>query len=223
MLRQICIFIFSLSLGLNSVVAQKAAPPDTAKSFSLKPTAVRFGVDLNPWISGISNGDKTLYNVHLRIEANRWGLLLDGNHSETGVQDSTTYAHNGNYLRLGVVYNLLKNDTQGNLFYLGLGYGRSWFSESFSGQVQDPVYGTIEINREANDLRGGWLEAGVGIQARIWKQLFAGYELRLKFAPHFTDDDLVQLYQVPGYGRASDKSQVGFSYYLLYRIPLSKQ
>jgi hypothetical protein len=198
--------------------ALKADTVDAKEPFRI--TALRVGIDLNPWIQNFTNKEKKLLNLHTRVEAGDWGLLLDINRSETGVQDSTTYTHAGNYVRLGVVRNLLKKDDQGNLLYLGAGYGRSWFSEAYSANVVDPIYGNTSISQSQNNLRGGWLEAMFGIQARIWQQLFAGYELRLKFAPHFTDNDVAQLYQVPGYGRASDNSQVGFSYYLLYRIPL---
>ncbi|EMR01443.1 DUF6048 family protein [Cesiribacter andamanensis] len=191
---------------------------------------LRLGLDVVPWISGLASPERTLYNLHMRLDAGRgdrlqYGASLNWLRSEAVLSSAiTTYQHSGQSLSLGLYLNVIPTDPDHNLVTIGLGYGRSWFDETLSGVVEDPrgIYGDSEVNRSSTGLRSGWFSLSGGMQARIWKQLYTGYNLSLKLLPHFSEEEQLQIYEVPGYGRASAASSFEFSYYLLYRIPFSR-
>lgn len=213
----------------DTVIERMKTPETSPLSQPFRLTAIRFGIDLNPWVQSIASSERDLYNVHLRLDANsgstlRYGALLDFTKSEARLEgDSATYNNSGTAARVGLYLNVIPIDPDYNLVTIGLGYGRSWFDESLSGVVEDKLYGSFPISRSSTGLRAGWVEIRGGMQARLWKQLYAGYDLQLKLFPHFKDQEQVQLYEIPGFGRANQKSAFAFSYYLLYRIPFSKK
>ncbi len=212
----------------DTVIQEVPAPVDTLVKEPFRINGLRFGVDLKPWIQTIASSERAAYNVHLRLEGGpgeliRYGALLDFTQSETNLgddDDSTTYFNKGTVARLGVYMNIIPDDLEQNLVTIGVGYGRSWFDESLKGYVDDDIYGFFPINRSSTGLGGGWVELTAGMQARVWKGFFVGYEFQLKLLPHFRDRDQVQIYEIPGFGKASQKSALGFSYFLLYRLPL---
>ncbi|MBW3545556.1 MAG: hypothetical protein KY428_08180 [Bacteroidetes bacterium] len=212
----------------DTVIRETKAAVDTTGKEPLRLQGLRLGIDLKPWIQTLASSERDAYNVHLRLDAGagdliRYGALLDITRLETNLQgDSTTYYNKGTAARLGVYLNVIPEDEDQNLVHIGISYGRSWFDESLSGYVKDKDYGDFPINRSSTSLQGGWLELSGGMQARVWKQFYLGYELQLKLFPHFKDNEQVQIYEIPGFGRASRKSAVGFSYFLLYRIPFAK-
>lgn len=207
-------------------VNQQVNTPDTSLAAGpIRLQGLRFGIDLKPWIQSIASSDRSFYNAHLRLDAGpgtsiRYGAMLDFTHSEANLQgDSATYFNKGNAARLGLYLNIIPDDQDFNLVTVGIGYGRSWFNESLSGLVDDSDYGSFPVYRSSIGLGAGWIEITGGMQARIWKQLYVGYNLQLRLLPHFKDRDLLQIYEIPGFGKASRKSSFGFSYFLLYRIP----
>ena len=215
--------------GADTVIHQMVIPVDTVKNLPFRINGLRVGVDLQPWIRSISNGDRDLYNFHMRLDAGpgdqvRYGALLDLTSYQANLSgDSATYYHKGTAARLGLYYNVLPGDPEYNLVTVGIGYGRSWFDESLSGIVDDEgFYGPFAISRTSTGLRAGWFELSGGMQARVWQQLFVGYNLTLKLLPHYRDDEQVQIYEIPGFGKASEKSAFSFNYYLLYRFSFGK-
>lgn len=221
----------------DTTIERMITPETSPASQPLRISGIRFGVDLKPWLQGLASSKRNLYNFHLRLDVNsgktlRYGALLDITHSDTKLvgDDDTyetpfqnTYESKGLATKLGLYLNVIPHDPDRNLVTIGLAYGRSWFDESLSGRVEDDVYGAFPVVREAKGLRAGWVEIFGGMQARIWKNLYAGYNLQLRLFPHFDDTDLVEVYEIPGFGRASEKSSFGFSYFLLYRIPFGKR
>ena len=215
----------------DTVLQDTPPPPDTIVLTPLRINGIRFGVDLKPWVHGIASSERNFYNAHLRVDVGRgplvqYGAFLDLTHAETTLssesKDSTdiSYFHKGNSARLGIYLNVIPADPEHNLVTVGIGYGRSWFNERLSGIVEpDPQYGSSFIESNSFGLSAGWLELSGGMQARVWKQFFVGYSLSLKFFPHFKDRDQVRIYEIPGFGRANQRTSLGFSYYLLYRIP----
>lgn len=220
--------LLGLAQTSPDTVIQGALPPvptDTVVARDFGVNALRFGVDIKPWIHGIASRERNFYNAHIRFDLGprnmvRYGISLDLTHSTANLRgDSTTYFNNGKAASVGFYLNVIPDDQDHNLVTIGLGYGRSWFDESLSGYVQDNDYGFFLIERESTALRAGWVELNGGMQARVWKQLYVGYNLQLRILPHFNRREQVQIYEIPGFGKASQKSAFGFSYYMLYRIP----
>lgn len=215
----------------DTVIYQAPAPPDTVVAGSFGINAMRIGVDLKPWIQGIASRERSFRNLHLRLDLGprnliTYGVSLDVTNSRadlSGGGGSTTYFNKGSAARIGFYFNVIPDDQEKNLVTVGIGYGRSWFEESLKGFVQDDDYGFFEIERASTGLHAGWVELNGGMQARVWKQLYVGYNLQLRILPHFDDSDQVQIYEIPGFGKASQKSSFGFSYYMLYRIPFREE
>lgn len=213
----------------DTVIQSLDTPETSPVSQSLRISGIRFGIDLQPWIRGLASQERTLYNAHLRVDVNqgnslRFGMLLDYTDSRALLEgDSATYRNDGSTARIGAYLNVLPLDPDYNMVTIGLAYGRSWFNEGLEGVVSDRLYNDFNVSRSSTGLSAGWVEVVAGMQARIWKQFYAGYNLQLRLFPHFENSDQLQIYEIPGFGRASEKSSFGFSYYLLYRIPFGKR
>lgn len=185
------------------------------------PTAYRAGVDI------ISLGNNFLSPLYNNLEINndfQYGkrfITIDiGTANRTLNSDDFFYRYNGNFFRLGIDHNFIHDDPDGNVIFIGARYGRAFFNDEMHVTIADTLFGDPQGYRFSNEnLRARWLEANAGMKIRVWGNLFLGYTLRLKFANKIKGEIDHYAYEVPGYGKGSKSSMLGFSYHLLYRFP----
>lgn len=188
------------------------------------PTGVRVGTDLislvrtpiddtfNGWEF---NADVDFYRYYLAIEYGRW----ERNFVSEG---QAIYSNGGNYWRIGADVNFLKKDPDRNMFFLGLRYARSKFTENMAVTSEDPVWGTHSDVIRNQNVPAGWFELTTGLRVKVWRIFWLGYTARLKFALSTGDTPVMLPSDVPGYGRADKESYWGFNYQLFVRIPVRK-
>lgn len=210
-----------------TVFAQKA---DTAKHVTdtvrnkFIPTGVRVGIDL------ISLG-KTQYvksfsgwEVNAEVDFYRYYLALEyGSWARTYFPDNGKYTNDGNYFRAGVDVNFLKKDPDKNTFFIGFRSGHATFSETFSIDINDPLWGLSQSNYANTNVRARWFELTTGLRVKIWKVIGMGYTARFKFGLKTKNDFAMLPSDVPGYGRTDKENTWGFNYILFVRIPVQKQ
>lgn len=125
-----------------------------------------------------------------------------GNCSREAREQSTTFATNAPYYRIGADYCLTKK-RNGNRLLAGLRYGFSRFNYDYANpDFSDPVWGT-PMPLDFTGLKGKmqWLEFCVGVETKLWQFIRLGWTLRYKarlaksFSEHGTP------WYVPGFGK----------------------
>lgn len=217
-------------MSIGSVLGQKQdsvkkKPLDTLGMKKFIPTGVRFGTDAISIVKSSYdktftgwevNADVDFYRYYLAVDYGSWGRTFNT------PNDSVHYKNDGKYWRTGIDVNFLTKDPEKNMFYFGLRYGHSTFSENMQLLVYDPSWGASNQNYNYTGLTAHWFELTTGLKVKMWKFFWMGYTARYKFGLQ-TDKSLDMIASdVPGYGRADKQSYWGFNYQLFFRIPITK-
>lgn len=202
--------------------------PDTVKRDSVRnkymPTGIRLGTDIAALIkSKVSNnfsgwevnGDIDFYRYYLALDYGAWG--------RTYSNDSIDYNNDGSYWRVGADVNFLTKDPERNMFFIGMRYGRSSFSENLTIRSFDRVWGHFVNEYENESVKSRWFELTTGVRVKIWKMIWMGYTARMKFGLKNKGDSEMLPHDVPGYGRTDKETYWGFNYQVFIRIPVRKQ
>lgn len=203
------------------------AGPDSVAADTLRnkylPTGIRGGMDLlalgktrfqNGFNGWEVQGDVDFGRYYLVLEYGSWGKTLNS--------DSSDYANDGTYWRVGVDVNFLTKDPDRNNFFLGARYARSVYTEALGVMRFDPVWGLLDDNFYHADVNASWIELTTGLRVKIWKIFWLGYTGRFKFALSSKGSLEMLSYDVPGFGRTDKETTWGFNYYLMIRLPLRK-
>ncbi len=130
-------------------------------------------------------------------------------------KDSThsTYANTGMYYRVGIDVNFLTKDIEKNMFFIGLRYGHSTFSETYDVALVDTLWSTGATQQQhfLNDnIKAHWLELTSGLRVKIWKVIWMGYTARFKFGLSTNEKGILLPSDVPGYGRTDKNTMISF-------------
>lgn len=217
-------YFYNIAFLLQLSIAVLAQDKDTVHvKPDFMPTGVRVGTDVIAIIKSSYdktfkgweiNGDVDFYRYYLAVDFGQWG--------RTYQSDSANYTNNGNYFRVGVDVNFLKNDPDRNMFFFGFRYGASTFSEDFSVIGYDPYWGSLTGDFHNKNIHAHWAELTTGLRVKVWKMIWLGYTARLKFGLSTGSTPVMLPHDVPGYGRAEEDSYWGFNYQVLIRLPIRK-
>jgi hypothetical protein len=188
------------------------------------PTGLRIGTDLIAGIKGYRssrfdgwefNGDVDFYRYYLALDYGHWSKMEPLNNG--------FYHNDGTYWRLGADVSFLKKDPDRNMFFLGLRYAHSSFSDDVSYLSTIPNFGIIQKDVANDNLTASWIEITSGLRVKIWKFFWMGYTARIKLSPKIHGEGELKSFDIPGYGLAGAKNYWGFNYQLFFRIPIRKQ
>jgi hypothetical protein len=183
----------------------------------------RIGVDVARLASNFIYKDKIGYEM-------QFDYLLRGNNYfvfETGIGKNTVdysnlkYDNNGAFLKLGIDKNVIDivNDKDYDIFFIGIRYGVG-FGKRDSVTFFTPSYfgPPSEGGKPAESYLIHWGELTVGLRVEIFRQVFVGWNARIKFLLNSGEFQELAPSYVPGYG-AGDKSTVaGGNFYISYGI-----
>lgn len=205
----------------DGAIAQDRLESDSTRNKFL-PTGIRVGTDL------LSIG-KTYYTDYFKgweinVDADiyrRFYVAVDyGSWSSNFVLPNGVYANNGMYYRIGVDVNFLLKDPDRNMFFVGLRHGHSNFKDYSDYAYTDPNFGVVNIYAANDNAKANWKELTSGLRVKVWKFVWIGAMLRIKFALNGKNQvDLIS-YDVPGYGRTFKTTWYGLNYQLFIRIPV---
>ncbi len=223
------IFISSMLLLLAATaVAQENKAVNTSKPWEFKGVSV--SADLFGTIGRIMN-DFTSYEVAVSANfGNRFFPVVEVGHGSTDTTDETTriyYKSSAPYFRVGLDYNFLykKGGELSNYKIIGLvRYGQTTAKyDVTTPPMTDPVWGnTTSLTLTDVEADCSWLEFGVGVQVKVWKNLHMGWSLRYKSRLKDGKGDSSQAWYIPGYGENKSGS-FGGTYNIIYNIPLSRK
>ncbi len=139
-----------------------------------------------------------------------------GDCTRRGGENSNKFSTSSPYYRIGVDYNVNKK-TNGNRFLVGARYGFSSYKFDYTADgLEDPVYSTSQpLDFHGLKARQQWLEFALGFEAKIWKLVRLGWNLRYKMRINQSVPEYGEPYFVPGYGK-NDVSTFGGSVNLLF-------
>jgi hypothetical protein len=214
-----------VTFAANSFAQSKR---DSVKTDSVKnkflPTGVRIGTDVLSLVRSSvkddfkgweANADVDFYRYHFAVDYGTWG--------RTYRSDSADYDNDGRYWRIGGDVNFLLKDPDRNIFFIGLRYGHSSFSEVMTIRSKDPIWGELTKMYNNPSVTSRWVELATGIKVKIYKIIWLGYTARFKFWLKNSGDSEMIPHDVPGYGRTNKENTWGFNYQIFVRIPTRKQ
>lgn len=216
--------IFSFT-GLLAQESMYSVPVDSVeKNKRYIPTGIRIGADILGPI--LYQFDKKLSSYELTIDTDidKYNLVAEvGYQNFTDNSELVNYDVTGYFVRIGPETNFIHMNKDLNSLFFGLRYAWSGFDETVVGNVEDDVWGTVPIDLVSRN-RSRWLEVNTGLRIRLWRGIFTGYSLRVRFARRgaLPDTDFSPYY-VPGYGLSQYSSNWNFRYYILYRFQWSKK
>jgi len=218
----------AMAQGQNQQVEQlEVILADTiAKPRLFRPTMLLIGVDAVTGLSSIISSQKNGWEMQAEIDLHRYFLVAEYGRENLNISDSTyLYTSSGNYWRFGIDANLIPRDAFGSILYFGLRYGKASFKDSMVGSNFEPFWGDIPIDEFNDNVTARWLEVVTGMKAKVWKNLYLGYILRLKFAKKIIDKEELNLdpFRIPGYGLADQNSFWGVNYYIAWKFTFGEK
>ena len=202
------------------------------RDFSL--AALRIGFSLtDPVQPLLYEGLEEAYALQADLSIDRFMLVADvgrGRYARTKqprdtLASSYQYGTQGNYFKIGVDVNFLKDQEANTRFakddviFWGLRYANSAFSANTTFDLEDSVWGDFIVMENHDKLRVWWIEMVAGIKVEVFKNVFLGYTMQFRFLKKFSQESPLTPYDVPGFGSGNRNTVFGFDYYLFYRIP----
>ncbi len=207
------------ALGLFGQVSAQ----DTLRTFG-----PRLGIDLARFLYIFADPSETGAEVSADFEIYRniYPVIELGYNSISESEELFDYQSSGLYARAGIDYNILplKDRSIHHSISVGLRYGMSPFSHSIDRiTVTNSYWGDFQPGIYENNLTGHWAELVGSMKAEILPNFFLGWTLRLKLLLNPEMDPLLVPELIPGYGTGGENRSFGFSYSVLYKIPLLKK
>jgi hypothetical protein len=195
---------------------------------TLRTYGPRFGIDLARFIFILADPSEmgAEASVDFEIYRNLYPVFEIGYNSISESEELFNYSASGIYARAGIDYNLLseKDRSVHHSFTAGARYGVSVFSHSADEiYIPNGYWGDFEYDSYEKELKGHWVELVAGVKAELMPNFFLGWSLRYKFLLNPDMDPLVKPHLVPGFGTGGKDSSFGFTYSILYKIPLFKR
>ncbi len=198
---------------------------DSAVHNKWAPSGVRMGIDIAGPIYNLFEPKISNFEIAADIDFSKFFAVVEfGKGAYTSNGTTTEYSNTGNFFRIGADVNMISKDPNLNIFYFGLRYATSSFSEKLKATLPDTGWGEFVIDEEQDKSRANWIELNIGMRVRIWDSFFAGYAIRFKLLKHNRySEDKFEPYFIPGFGVASNSSNWGISYFIQYRIEWKKK
>lgn len=209
--------VLTVSSQTSNAQEPKEKPDFRAHELQLGVNLVRLGRDA--FGKGLNTGE-----VQGSLGLHNYLLALDiGSEKNTRGEDYT-YVSDGNYFRLGVDYNFVKDKFNGNIMSLGLRYARAYFDETLNYTYDDGFgFGEQTVSRQNSDTKARWAELAFNLRGKVVSNLYMGMTLRWQVLRKVSGDGELQTYDVPGYGNTKRKNSTQFDYYLAWRLPIREK
>ena len=240
---RIPIFIFSIALislvGLN-VSAQEADSSRyqdaVDKPFELEEAPkkvrpfiehdLRIGIDVHNYVLAAIAPYRSGIDLVAEYKAtqNIYAVIEGGYNYFKKENIRVTYISKGNYIRLGVDYNLRKSEEPNDrdIYYIGFRYGYSMFSQEVPQYILlNEYWGDSYSSMAPEDGFAHWAELLTGFKVEVVKNWYLGMGLRLKFFIHRSKTGIEPVQYVPGYSQNYNSAVMDFNYTIAYNIPLN--
>lgn len=208
--------------------------PDSVAKIKINTDGIKFPA---PWISSLDvNFDYlNLYTYALdnrqRLEAGAGIMIkdrfyLNGSYGESYYASDRAYRNGdmiseGSFMRFGIDYKV--NITPKAYLMLGAKYGMADFSSELHFEVFNPLFEDLSSSVKANNLSAQWYEIILTSEQEFFANVWLGWNVRAKRIISYTDfkeEDIINVYQIPGFGRTLGNWTGEINLLIKYRIPL---
>ena len=194
--------------------------------FAYKPNRIHIGIDTYPIISSFVDAEINTASLHLGVSFNeRFWLQTDVGYLDNHrVDDDSLYQHQtkGNFIRLGIDYNLSYWSILGDAFLVGIHYGRTNFDQTLQYTSPNEFWGEDMQTITDQNVKSSWLEPRATLQVSAFKQrlsLEAVLGLRVRLG---LKGNSVMPTEIPGLGLTPTRGRLVMGYRLCYILDFKK-
>ena len=210
-----------------TVEAQEKETTKEESPFAFK--GISLSADIFGYIGSFLDEGKS---GEIAIEANlgnRFYPIIEAGYAGIDIVDENFgihYKSSAPYFKAGLNYNFSYQKGKAprpNYVYGALRYGCSRMKYDVSSPpLHDPVWGG-EVPFSLSDVSGfaSWIELGVGVNAKIWKNLRMGWCIRYKARLNVVNGENTRIGYIPGFG-TNRHTRFGATYSIIYEIPFKK-
>jgi len=221
-------YIFSLLLIINTFVSfaqdeelyVQEKPKDTLRFYGFK-----LGVNIWRFADFQFKPERFSYEASFDFNiGHKYFGVIEGGHSEINLdKENFNYTSNGNFLKLGLDYNMLKKQPT-DFLGAGLRFGWTGFKHSADQvSINDEHWGSYSTAISEKKYTMYWLEVSMGIKGEIFKNIYLGWAAIAKVRVSGGKDALFQPYDIPGFGNGKNSINLGINYYIYYQIPFNRK
>jgi hypothetical protein len=204
-----------------------------ADSAVKKQYGLRVGIDLASLLrTGIDDeytGFQLLGDFRLSDRLYIAGEL--GNETLDRNSERVDFETSGSFIKAGLDYNFYQNWLDmDNMIYGGVRLGYANMTQRltrFNYNSDNSYFPTPSIfeEKEFTGLSAFWLEIQMGIKVEVLNNVYLMASLQLRRSISQTQPENFDNLYIPGYGRTYDTGEIGagYTYGILYRIPLFKK
>lgn len=218
MFKFICaasLFLFFATAGLG----QEKKVRDT----TTYPHQLRLGIDLSRPLTHVLSPERYSYEVQAdwAFRKEIFGVVEGGFGGYTADYPDLKYKSTNAFIRIGVDRNIMRrlqpNDWDGGIF--GLRYG---FAAAQRGAadytVGSPVWGYSNGSEAAKAFYFHWVELTGGMRLELFRNVFAGWNIRGKFMITSLETGDLKPSYVAGFGVADKSTAFDFNIWLMYAL-----
>ena len=216
-----------LTLLPCTIGAQESKKEDKKETLAFK--GISLSTDIFGYMSSFLDDGMS---GEVAIEANlgdRFYPIIEAGYGSIDITDENFGIHYKSaapYMRAGLNYNFSYEKGKAprpNYVYGALRFGCSKMKYDVSSPpLHDPVWGG-EVPYSFKNINGfaSWIELGVGVNAKIWKNFRMGWCVRYKARVNATKSHNSKIGYIPGFG-TNRHTRFGATYSLIYEIPFKK-
>ncbi len=213
-------FSIAMLCASLTMLAQEEVKTTTVPETS----GLRVGIDLAKYVYQIIEPSITGFeaSVDYEIKLNYFITLEGGYERALPESDFYNYELSGYYARVGLDYNLIKDRTDNDIFFLGLRYGISSYTQQATDIAITSYWGDNILSLPQESLTAHWVEAVVGMKAELFfaKNFFIGWAVRGRAIFAGNDFYTLQPFTIPGYGNSEANATIGATWSIYYNIPV---
>lgn len=214
-----CLVLTALFAMLTVLMPQGAMARDRQKTTEQRDTTAflrgfAVSVDLVGPIQ-MMTGDYGQYEAALRINLkDRYFPTFEtgiGKADHTNEITQISYKTTAPYFKIGADFNILKNKHDIYRLFVGARYAFTSFKYDLSApDVSDPVWqGNAPYSASNVNCSYHWMEALIGVDAKMWGPVHLGWSLRYRGRLAYNDGRLGKSWYVPGYGKTGSSNLGG--------------
>lgn len=208
------------------------------KIFVVKDQGISVGVDISPIIMRIINEEVTgLAFVGRYGFGNRWYGAAEVGYENTkynksrklendSIKSLYEYEANGAFLRIGMDYDIWNSEdfpTNDNIF-IGFRYSYAWQNQRCDlFTIEDKYWGDYIGSIDKTSVNSHSIDALFGLRCELLPNIYMGWTFRFRFLIACSHDDILDPYNIAGYGKYDTKATMGFTYTIEYQIPFNKK
>lgn len=186
-------------------------------------TYFRIGVDISKPIQTFFNDQRSSYVFQLDANYRKsLNLALEGGFGQSKVSNHPLkYTSRNSYVGFGIDHPFFNEEFRGDKdnAFIGLRYAMAYIQRQPATYViQDPLYGLTSGVLPSKSFLTHWVELTGGFRLEVKKNMFAGWNIRLKNIVNPKSLLEAPPAYIAGYGRGDKNTAFDYNFYILYGI-----